>query len=84
MPNLSYMPPKKDKSPVDLPPREYLQLHKIDCDLVWRVWSAGESDFGPYETILFTDSASKPRTAVIVRDTIICRDDWNLFYVECY
>lgn len=65
-------------------PQDYLHVHKVDCEKVWRVWSPGESDFGPYETILFTTSKGLPRTAVIVRDTLVCRDGWDLFFVECY
>lgn len=83
VPNLSYMPPRKKPSTTDMTPKEYLVLHKVDCEEVWLVWSPGDSDFG-HETILFTDSEQQPRTAVIVRDTIVCRDGWGQFYVECY
>lgn len=81
------MPPKEDKKkplPSDLTPAEYLRLHQIDCVKVYRMWSPGESDFGPYETILFTRTGDVPWTAVIVRDQIICREGWEHFYVECY
>lgn len=68
----------------DMSPKDYLHVHKVDCEKVWAVWSPGESDFGPYETILFTDSNDKPRTAVLTEETLVCRDGWDLFYVECY
>lgn len=58
-------------------------MHGHTVDKMVRVYSPGESDFGPYETFLFL-SDGKPKTAVIVRETLVVRDGWDVFYVECY
>lgn len=81
------MAKKKDEDSEErsnLSPEAYLEVHKIDCDHVWAVFSPGDSDFGPYETILFTDSNKMPRTAVLTEESLVCRDGWDWFYVDCY
>ena len=65
-------------------PRELLELHGEEVGKVYLVWSPGESDFGPYETILFISPDGRPRTAVLVNEMFVCKPGWNRFYVECY
>lgn len=78
---------KKEKEPPklsDCTPAEYLKMHGHEVDRVWRVWSAGDSDFG-HETLLFSTPAGIVRTAVVVRgEVLVVRDGWDYFYVECY
>lgn len=69
---------------VPLSPSELLAQHNENVDKIYRVWSPGDSDFGPYETILYVTAAGVARTAVLVDDTLVMRDGWNLFYVQCY
>lgn len=82
------MPKPKSKSTdeqfVARTPTELLELHGEEVGKVWLVWSPGESDFGPYETIMFTTPEDIPRTAVMVNETFVCKPGWGRFYVECY
>lgn len=59
-------------------PEEFLTSHGFDAAVVWRVWSAGESDLG-CETILFTTEEGVPKTAIIRGDELVIRPGWDWF-----
>jgi hypothetical protein len=59
--------------------KEYIEAHGVTVDKVWKVWSAGESDFPGYETYLFTDEDGKPYTAVEKGDEFIVKPGWVQF-----
>lgn len=78
--------PKKtsEEKRIPLTPEDLLRQHKEDVAKVYRVWAPGESDFGPYETILYVTEGGVARTAVLVDDTVILRDTWDHFNVQFY